>query len=184
MEKTEEEAASPLPKKIIVDEVTAADEKLKEETEKAKKELIDQIKGFKQYDDNDESIMEAGEEEPEDPRVQKFTVTNPNKASGHVKYTVTGIDDEGEFKENRRFREFHALSIVLRTRWPGCYIPAIPEKKLMNNNDTQFIEDRRQLLERFVKEIAKFDYIVFSKEFKVFARGSGEIDKVLSSLPK
>jgi len=46
------------------------------------------------------------------------------------------------------------------------------------------IEDRRQLLERFVKEIAKFDYIVFSKEFKVFARGSGEIDKVLSSLPK
>lgn len=167
---------------MIADEVTAADEKLKAETEKAKKELIEQIKGFKQEDDD--SVMDAAEEEPEDPRVQKFTVTNPSKTSGHVKYTVTGIDDEGEFKENRRFREFHALSIVLRTRWPGCYIPAIPEKKLMNNNDAQFIEDRRQLLERFVKEIAKFDYIVFSKEFKVFARGSGEIDKVLSSLPK
>ena len=183
MEKTEDDGAQILPKKYIKDEVTAADEQLKIETEKAKKELIDQIKGFKQ-DDHDDSIMEAGEEEPEDPRVQKFTVTNPSKTSGHVKYTVTGIDDEGEFKENRRFREFHALSIVLRTRWPGCYIPAIPEKKLMNNNDAQFIEDRRQLLERFVKEIAKFDYIVFSKEFKVFARGSGEIDKVLSSLPK
>jgi sorting nexin-1/2 len=73
-----------------------------------------------------------GEDQPEDPRVQKFTVTNPEKASGHVKYTVTGIDDEGEFTEKRRFREFHALSIVLRTRWPGCYVPAIPEKKLLN----------------------------------------------------
>lgn len=171
-----------MPKKIIEDEVTAADEKLKAETEKAKKELIEQIKGFKQ--DDDDSVMADADEEPEDPRVQKFTVTNPTKAAGHTKYTVTGIDDEGEFKENRRFREFHALSIVLRTRWPGCYIPAIPEKKLLNNNDAQFIEDRRQLLERFIKEIAKFDYIVFSKEFKVFARGTGEIDKVLSSLPK
>lgn len=54
----------------------------------------------------------------------------------------------------------------------------------MNQNDPQFIEDRRQLLERFVKEIAKFDYIVFSKEFKVFVRGQGEIDKVLQALPK
>lgn len=35
-----------------------------------------------------------------------------------------------------------------------------------------------------MKEIAKFDYIVFSKEFKVFVRGQGEIDKVLQALPK
>uniref|UniRef100_A0A7S3CRU8 Uncharacterized protein n=1 Tax=Strombidium rassoulzadegani TaxID=1082188 RepID=A0A7S3CRU8_9SPIT len=35
-----------------------------------------------------------------------------------------------------------------------------------------------------MKEIAKYDYIVFSKEFKVFARGKGEIDKVLQALPK
>ena len=35
-----------------------------------------------------------------------------------------------------------------------------------------------------MKEIAKFDYIVYSKEFKVFARGKGEIDKVLFALPK
>jgi len=30
-----------------------------------------------------------------------------------------------------------------------------------------------------MKEIAKYDYIVFSKEFKEFARGKGEVDKVL-----
>jgi sorting nexin-1/2 len=73
---------------------------------------------------------------------------------------------------------------VLRTRWPGCYVPSIPEKKLLNQTNEKFVEERRSLLERFMKEIAKYDYIVFSKEFKVFARGKGEIDKVLLALPK
>ena len=35
-----------------------------------------------------------------------------------------------------------------------------------------------------MKETAKHDYIIYSKEFKVFARGTGEIDKVLYSLPR
>lgn len=116
--------------------------------------------------------------------MQKFNVINPVKISGHVKYTVNGVDDEGDFTEVRRFREFHALGQVLRTRWPGCYVPSIPEKKMLQKNNEQFTEERRCLLERFMKEIAKYDYIVYSKEFKVFARGKGEIDKVLFSLPK
>lgn len=55
---------------------------------------------------------------------------------------------------------------------------------MLKKNDEQFVEERRSLLERFMKEIAKYDYIVYSKEFKVFARGKGEIDKVLTALPK
>ena len=122
--------------------------------------------------------------EEEDPRVAKFTVSNPVKIQGHVKYSVTGVDDDGEFNDVRRYREFHALADILRIRWPGCYVPSIPEKKMVGSDDTQFVEERRELLERFMKEIAKYDYIVFSKEFKVFARGKGEIDKVLYALPK
>ena len=55
---------------------------------------------------------------------------------------------------------------------------------MLNQNNDLFVEERRVLLERFMKEIAKYDYIVFSKEFKVFARGKGEIDKVLFALSK
>jgi sorting nexin-1/2 len=36
-------------------------------------------------------------------------VLNPVKISNHVKYTVTGIDDEGDFTEVRRYREFYAV---------------------------------------------------------------------------
>lgn len=36
-----------------------------------------------------------------------------------------------------------------------------------------------------MKECAKYDYIVFSKEFKLFARGTGDyIDKMLLALPR
>ena len=55
---------------------------------------------------------------------------------------------------------------------------------MLNADNEKFVEERRLLLERFMKEIAKYDYIIYSKEFKVFARGKGEIDKVLYALPK
>lgn len=35
-----------------------------------------------------------------------------------------------------------------------------------------------------MKEIAKYDYIIFSKEFKIFSRGKAEVDKVLQAMPK
>lgn len=46
-------------------------------------------------------------------RIKKFDVVNPVKvggSGGHIKYTVFGIDSEGEFQETRRFREFFALA--------------------------------------------------------------------------
>ena len=48
---------------------------------------------------------------------------------------MTGEDDEGDFMEVRRYREFHALGSIIRIRWPGCYVPSIPEKKLMNQKN-------------------------------------------------
>ena len=107
------------PKPFVPSEPTDAEKRLKEEAEIAKNQLIAEIKGFKV---EDEKLL-VEETEIEDPRVQKFTVQNPVKIGGHVKYTVTGVDDEGEFTEVRRFREFHSLGVVMRNRWPGCYIP-------------------------------------------------------------
>lgn len=109
---------------------------------------------------------------------------NPIKVSGHIKYKVTGVDSEGPFEEARRFKEFYALRNVLSQRWPGIYIPALPEKKLVGNKDDKFVEERRSLLERFMKELAKLDYLTHSKEFKIFARDRGDVGKILNGLIK
>ncbi len=122
--------------------------------------------------------------EREDPKSAAFRVFNPVKVSGHIKYTVSGIDADGQFEEARRFSEFFALKEALTARWPGIYIPAIPEKKLMGNKDDKFIEERRAMLERFMKELAKFDYLIQSREFRVFIRERGDIEKILTSMIK
>ena len=76
------------------------------------------------------------------------------------------------------------MSVQLRTRWPGCYIPGMPEKKMIGSNEKDYIEERMVLLDGFMKACGKYDYIIFSKEFKIFARGHGEVDKELLALPK
>lgn len=129
-----------------------------------------------------EEHLDDEHKEEEDPRIQGFSVQNPVKVSGHIKYTVTGVDAEGPFESSRRYREFFALRNILIARWPGIYIPSIPEKQLVGNKDNKFIEERRHLLERFMKELAKFDYLIQSKEFKIFTRERGDVEKVLNSL--
>lgn len=37
--------------------------------------------------------------EEEDPRSKKFSVSNPIKIAGHIKYEVEGVDGDGEFSE-------------------------------------------------------------------------------------
>ena len=59
---------------------------------------------------------------------------------------------------------------MLNDRWPGCYVPAIPEKQAIGDKEQGFIEERRQLLERFIRECAKYEFIIESKEFKIFSR--------------
>lgn len=56
--------------------------------------------------------------------------------------------------------------------------------KIAGNTDGIFIEERRALLERFLRELAKYDFIIESKEFRIFSRGAGEIDEALQKLPK
>lgn len=86
----------------------------------------------------------------------KFTVINPNEQDGVTFYTVTGEDNLGDFEAKRRYNEFELLRSSLVERWPGCYVPYIPEKAGMtqDNKKGNFIEERRALLARFIREIA------------------------------
>jgi hypothetical protein len=47
-----------------------------------------------------------------------------------------------------------------------------------------FVEMRRALFERFIRELAKYEYLIESKEFQIFAHEAGEVDKRLVQLPK
>jgi hypothetical protein len=111
-----------------------------------------------------------------------FGVTNPQKVGSTIKYTVTGQDSQGKFEVIRRYNEFHILHVTLAARWPGCFIPCIPEKQILGDKEDGFIEERRSLLDRFIRECAKFEFILESQEFKIFARQTGEVGDTLEKL--
>ncbi len=48
----------------------------------------------------------------------------------------------------------------------------------------KFILERRYYLERFLRKIAKQEYLMNSDEFILFARPSGDIEKMLAKIPK
>lgn len=53
----------------------------------------------------------------------------------------------------------------------------------MGDKEEGFIEERRSLLDRFIRECAKFEFILESQEFRIFARQSGEVGDTLEKLP-
>ena len=154
---------------------------MKKEAEKAKNKLLQDLNAMTKLQ---EVQIEEPIKEEVDPKTKMFKVSNPVKVAGHIRYTVSGVDSEGPFEEARRFSQFFALKNALQQRWPGIYIPALPEKKLVGNKDDKFIEERRSLLERFMKELAKYDYLTHSKEFRIFARDKGDVEKILNTLVK
>ena len=63
-------------------------------------------------------------------------------------------------------------------------MPAIPEKQLFGDKEDGFVEERRQLLERFLRECSKYEFIIESQEFKIFSRQNGEVNEVLEKMPR
>jgi hypothetical protein len=103
--------------------------------------------------------------------------------SKHVIYKVKGTDRDGAYESFRRYSDFNTLRKVMQQRWPGCYIPPLPEKKAIGNLDLKFIEDRRKFLEYFCQKIAEIPYLYYAEEFQIFIRSnSHDIEKALNPL--
>ncbi len=143
--------------------------------------MISEINQFNNVSESSNAAKATGFEDEEN-AAHLFGVTNPQKFGSTIKYTVTGQDSQGKFEVVRRYNEFHILHVTLSLRWPGCFIPCIPEKQIMGDKEDGFIEERRSLLDRFIRECAKFEFILESQEFKIFSRQTGEVGETLEKL--
>jgi hypothetical protein len=72
-------------------------------------------------------------------------------------YSLAGIDKNGncplipgEFNTVRKYSDFSNLRSTLSSKWPGFYIPTLPEKKFIGTEDTTFIEIRKNGLSYFI----------------------------------
>lgn len=112
----------------------------------------------------DPNVYSAGEEGQQDifntNKALSFSVRDPQDSGGHIVYNVKGVDLQGEFEGQRRYNEFYVLQEALSKRWPGIAIPLTPPKKAVGNKDTVFLQERRFYLERFIRKLARYDFII------------------------
>lgn len=98
---------------------------------------------------------------------------------------MKGRDNEGLWECKRRFNEFYILYETLHKRWPGIILPLCPPKKAVGNKDIIFLQERRFYLERFMRKICVYDFIINSEEFLLFSRPSGvDVEKSMTKMAK
>jgi len=116
-------------------------------------------------------------------KVGEALIKSDNPITKYVLYHIKGTDKEGAFDCWRRYSDFNKIRAILVARWPGCYIPPLPEKKMVGNLDKKFIEDREKFLHYFSNKMCEIPYLYYSEEFQIFLRTTNsDIDKALGPL--
>ena len=83
---------------------------------------------------------------------------------------------------NRRYRDFEALRKKMVERWPGIFIPKLPNKKKVGNKGKNISIIRVEMLNRFLKKISKINYLLNSEELKLFLQNKSNFAKTLDGL--
>ena len=55
---------------------------------------------------------------------------------------------------------------------------------MTGSSDKKFLAQRRFFLERFLRKLSKYDFIINSEEFKMFSRPQSDIQKTLLRQPR
>ena len=62
-------------------------------------------------------------------RVEQPTLVKAMTGDYHV-YPIRGVDSNGDIECERRYSLFYELRLALIYKYPGLYIPPLPEKTL------------------------------------------------------
>jgi len=101
------------------------------------------------------------------PSFQKRPGVGPSSKSYTVYYVVTDIKDKGTVSAYRRYK-FYELHLQM-TRKGGLELDSeLPSKKLVGNLVKDFVEKRRQGLEKYLKGICAHSGVLSNKSFKLF----------------
>ncbi|CAD8050103.1 unnamed protein product [Paramecium sonneborni] len=101
-------------------------------------------------------------------------------------YIIKGKDKIGFFEVYRRYKDFTALRDALQLKWPGCFIPGIPGKKMFQGNDIKTASERLRFLKQFCHKIKLLPNLYYSQEFsQLFLRSKDrDIHKIFEQMQR
>ncbi|KAJ3669054.1 hypothetical protein LUZ60_011004 [Juncus effusus] len=112
---------------------------------------------------------------------QKEIDPNPSMVSGSssfVSYLITAksVTGTAEYRVRRRFRDVVALADRLAESYRGFFVPARPDKSVVEGQVMQkheFVEQRRAALEKYLRRLAAHPVVGRSEELRSFLRAPG-----------
>lgn len=107
-------------------------------------------------------------------------VPGSNTYVTYLVLTHTNIPQYGghDFSVRRRFRDVVTLADKLAETYRGYFIPARPDKSIVESQVMQkqeFIEQRRVALEKYLRRLANHPVIRLSDELRVFLQSQGKL---------
>ena len=83
---------------------------------------------------------------------------------------------------SRRYRDFNALRKKMVEKWPGIYIPRLPDKKKVGAKGQKISPIKIDVINRFLKKISKIKYLMESEEMGLFLHNTSNVEKTLEGI--
>ena len=83
---------------------------------------------------------------------------------------------------SRRYRDFNALRKIMVEKWPGIYIPKLPDKKKVGAKGQKISPIKIDVINRFLKKISKIKYLMESEEMGLFLHNTSNVEKTLEGI--
>lgn len=78
-------------------------------------------------------------------------------------YILRGKNEEsGPIEILRKYSDFHALREALVKRWPGCFIPPIPEKGNIGSTEKQISKNKLHIVNNFLNRVLQSESLASS----------------------
>ncbi|EKX43523.1 hypothetical protein GUITHDRAFT_175447 [Guillardia theta CCMP2712] len=121
-------------------------------------------------------------------RVQSATITGTEvREEGGKKFTVYKVElrsEIGPWVVWRRYRQFHELDAKIKERNPS-FPGRLPQKKMGGNMKPEFVEERKNFLQQYLKDLVADPNAAGSPEFRAFIDAnrscSGKLSDALGS---
>lgn len=95
-------------------------------------------------------------------------------STSYYSYTVISKISGKLFTVKRRFKDLDWLHTILTKQYKGYSIPPLPVKKYIKNTSGDFIEERRNDMERYLNIVAEHSVLSISVPFRIFTQTPSE----------
>ena len=113
--------------------------------------------------------------------ITSYKIVQNQNTIPYINYVISGRQLLSPIE--RRYSDFLAYRDKLIQNWPCYFIPGLPPKKTIGNLDSEYIEIRMSLLNRFLSFINNKKELLESKETKLFLLDDENFRSKLKELP-